>query len=231
MTNQNLKTVDEKNLDLKLMQFEFYQRKAKLYAQSSIIPKEFQNHIPHCFMVCEMAGLMNVPEMICFQHAYIIHGKISWSAIFMIAIFNASGRFTPITYSYSGQGDDRECVASSTIRETGEVVSGIPVSLAVAKKAGWYTKSGSKWKEIPELMMRYRAASYLIKTVAPDLVVGTAEENENRDIPDPKVITLVQPKKDVEGIALGKAIEVLSESMNEVEDPSKETVAQSEDLF
>lgn len=48
----------------------------------------------------------------------------------------------------------------------------------MAKDEGWYGKKGSKWQTLPELMLRYRAASFLISTTAPELLLGfqTSEE-------------------------------------------------------
>ncbi len=61
---------------------------------------------------------------------------------------------------------------------TGEVIEGCEVTLAMAKAEGWSTKSGSKWQTMAEQMLRYRAAAFLIRSVAPEIGMGlhTAEE-------------------------------------------------------
>ncbi|MGL6045045.1 MAG: hypothetical protein ACRC02_01135 [Vogesella sp.] len=52
------------------------------------------------------------------------------------------------------------------------------VSMEMAVKEGWYGKSGSKWQTMPEVMLRYRTASFFGKLYAPELLMGlqTAEE-------------------------------------------------------
>lgn len=61
------------------------------------------------------------------------------------------------------------------------LLEGPPASIDLAKKEGWYNKSGSKWKTIPELMLHYRSASFFGGLYAPDVLMGmyTAEEVED----------------------------------------------------
>jgi hypothetical protein len=112
------------------------------------------------------------------QNIDIIHGRPSFRASFLIAMVNASGRFTPLQFRLDGTGDKRGCVAYATNKETGEIVEGPEVTLAMAKAEGWSTKSGSKWLTMPELMLRYRSAAFFARIYAPDITLGmqTAEE-------------------------------------------------------
>ncbi len=69
----------------------------------------------------------------------------------------------------------------------------------MAVKEGWYTKNGSKWQTMPEIMLRYRAASFFGKIYAPELLMGIQSVEENTDIIDlsdkyPDA-TVVEPKK------------------------------------
>jgi hypothetical protein len=52
--------------------------------------------------------------------------------------------------------------------------------MAVAE--GWYTKNGSKWRTMPELMLRYRAAAFFGRLYAPDILMGMHSDDEVRDI-------------------------------------------------
>jgi hypothetical protein len=54
----------------------------------------------------------------------------------------------------------------------------------MAKAEGWYNKTGSKWRTMPELMLRYRAATFLIRSVAPDIALGFPTTEEAIDITD-----------------------------------------------
>lgn len=67
-------------------------------------------------------------------------------------------------------------------REYGVPVLESPeVSIQMAIDEGWMTKNGSKWQTIPELMLRYRCASFFGRLYAPELLMGlhTTEETED----------------------------------------------------
>ena len=60
------------------------------------------------------------------------------------------------------------------------------VSIDMAKAEGWYGKQGSKWKTMPEVMLRYRAASFFSRTYCPDLTGGFHSQEEAMDIAESK---------------------------------------------
>lgn len=62
------------------------------------------------------------------------------------------------------------------------VIESVPVSIKMAVEEGWYTKSGSKWQTMPDLMLQYRAGTFFGNIHAPDVVMGmgrTAEEERD----------------------------------------------------
>ena len=56
--------------------------------------------------------------------------------------------------------DNIECIAYATELSTKEVLESDPITIEMAIKEGWYTKSGSKWVTMPNLMLTYRAAAF-----------------------------------------------------------------------
>ena len=54
--------------------------------------------------------------------------------------------------------------------------------MAMAKREGWATKSGSKWQTMPELMIRYRAAAFWGRLYASDLLLGMQSQEEVLDV-------------------------------------------------
>jgi hypothetical protein len=58
----------------------------------------------------------------------------------------------------------------------------------MARAEGWSTKAGSKWKTMPELMLRYRAAAMFGRLYVPDLLVGIQSQEEVVDI-EPVIIS------------------------------------------
>jgi len=83
--------------------WELSQRKATAYSKSTMVPKEYQNNLPNCIVALEMADRMNASILQVMQNLDVIHGRPSWRAQFLIATFNACGRFSPIRYKFTGE--------------------------------------------------------------------------------------------------------------------------------
>ena len=163
--------------------FELAQRVAKCFAASTLVPKAYQSNLPNCVIALNMAGRMGADPMMVMQNLYVVHGTPSWSAQFLIATFNQSGKFSSIRYDFFGtEGqDDWGCRAKATELSTGELLTGPLVTIGLAKKEGWYQKSGSKWQTMPEQMLRYRAAAWFVRTIAPEIAMGLQTAEEMRD--------------------------------------------------
>ena len=160
--------------------FELVQREAKLLAASTLVPKQYQGNIADVVVAMNMARRMNADPLMVMQSLHIIQGKPGWSAQFLIASFNACGKFGAIYYEFSE--DKTECTAKTVELATGREIAGPSVSMEMAKAEGWATKPGSKWKTMPQLMLRYRAAAFLIRTTAPEIGLGLYTTDELRDI-------------------------------------------------
>lgn len=166
--------------------FEAGQRIANMFSQSGLVPSNFKGDIGGCLIALNMANRMGADPLQVMQSLYIVHGKPSFSSAFLIACFNRCGRFTTIRYRLEGEKntDTWGCTAYATELATGEVVEGVTVTIGMAKAEGWYSKSGSKWQTMPELMLRYRAAAFLIRSVAPEIALGFQTTEEVIDITD-----------------------------------------------
>ncbi len=169
--------------------FELVQRQAKMLSASTLVPKEFQGNMGNCAIALNIAKRLGADPFMVIQNIDIIHGRPSFRATFLIAMVNASGRFTPLQFRMAGEGATRSCVAWAKDKETGEVVEGTEITMAMAKAEGWSTKSGSKWVTMPEQMLRYRAAAFFARIYAPDITLGMQTSEELRDIEQPRNVT------------------------------------------
>ena len=88
------------------------------------------------------------------------------------------GRDIPKDVQHKAKIVNRQCRAWAIEKSTGERLDGPVVSMDMAVAEGWFGKAGSKWQTMPEVMLRYRAASFFGKLYAPELLMGiqTAEE-------------------------------------------------------
>ena len=189
MTETTTLTTTSNSVFSGIRAFEDAQRIAKALASSTLIPPQFQGQqgFANCLVALEIAGRMNISPFLCMQHLHIIHGRPSWSSAFIIAMVNGCGRFTPLRFEVSGEGDSLACYAVATDIKTDQELKGPTITMAMVKKEGWATKSGSKWITMPELMIRYRAAAFWGRLFAGDLLVGLQTQEEVIDVESVKV--------------------------------------------
>jgi hypothetical protein len=164
--------------------FEDAQRIAKALASSTLIPPQFQGQqgFANCLVALNISRRMGMDPLMVMQNLHIIHGRPSWSSQFIIGLINGCGRFSPLRYEINGKGDTLACTAVATELATGEELRGPEVTMAMAKREGWATKSGSKWATMPELMIRYRAAAFWGRLYIPELLVGIQTQEEVLDV-------------------------------------------------
>lgn len=162
--------------------FEHAQRQAKAICSSDLVPKEYKNNVPNTLIALDIANRIGASPLMVMQHLYIVHGKPSWSSTFLIAAINSSGKFkAPLRFDITGEGENKGCVAW-TIDKTGEKLESPRVTMAMAKAEGWIDKNGSKWKTMPELMMRYRSASFFSRLFCPEITMGMQTSDEIIDV-------------------------------------------------
>lgn len=175
--------------------FKLAQRQALALSQSSLVPQQFQGNVANCLIAMNMAKRVGADPLMVMQNLYIVHGKPSWSSTFLIAACNQTRRFTPIQYRIDGTGDEYGCTAFVYDVATGVKIEGPKVTWAMVKAEGWHSKNGSKWKTMPELMFRYRAASFFVKTTCPEIAMGLQTREELDDVVD------VQPQSASQALA------------------------------
>lgn len=164
--------------------FEAGQRIAKVFASSSFVPDVYKGNIGNCMIGLNMAIRMNADPLMVLQNLVVVHGTPTFEAKFAIACFNATGRYSTLSYAEVGErGKDTWGMYAYAIElKTGEVKKGPVVTIQMAKDEGWYSRN-PKWKSIPELMLRYRSASWFIRTTDSGIMMGfqTRDEVEDTD--------------------------------------------------
>jgi hypothetical protein len=202
--------------------FEDAQRIAKALASSTLIPPQFQGQqgFANCLVALEIANRMGISPFLAMQHLHVIHGRPSWSSSFIIAMVNGSGRFSPLRFEISGESDSLACYAIASDLASGQELKGPTITIAMAKKEGWATKSGSKWQTMPELMIRYRAAAFWGRLYASDILLGMQSQEEVVDIEPVRVRTAEPelPKTSLEDLNAQIAVEPEPEPVEVVSD-------------
>jgi hypothetical protein len=93
-------------------------------------------------------------------------------------MINQSRKYkTELQFEITGEGDARRCTAY-VFDKNDHRVEGPTVSIQMAKDEGWYGKNGSKWKTMPDVMLRYRAAAFFGRLNCPEMIMGIYTSDE-----------------------------------------------------
>lgn len=151
---------------------------ASVLAKSSLVPQQYQGKTEDCALAIDMAERMGVSPLMVMQSLYVVKGKPSWSGQACMSFIKAKyGDAQPV---YTGQrGTDTRGCFVRVVKPDGEVIEGTEVTIGMAKAEGW--TSNSKWRNMPEQMLAYRAASFFAKVYCPEILMGVAVEGEVED--------------------------------------------------
>lgn len=181
--------------------FEIGQRIARMLAASDLVPNQYRGNIANTVLALEIARHTGGSPFFVMQNLHVIQGRPSWSAQFIIAVLNTCGRFRGgLKFDLDSRDNPQTCRAWAIEAATGERVDGPVVSLDMAAKEGWLNKPGSKWKTMPEVMLRYRAASFFGRLYAPDILLGMHSEEEALEMDVPPGAEAVTPTGGAAGI-------------------------------
>lgn len=187
---------------------------AEELAKSDIIPKEFQKKPANCLIAVELANRLKASPFQVMQNMDVIYGRPALRSAFIIACINNSGK---IIGSLKFEMNEKltKCRAWAIEKETGAKLTGPLITLEMAEKEGWLTKSGSKWKTMPDLMLRYRAASFFGRLYCPEILNGMYSEDEITDMKSAENMTatdiFAEPEVFPEEPAKGEEMEITQE--------------------
>ena len=169
---------------------------AMLYCKADIIPKAYQNKPADCLIAIDMADRMGISPVMVMQSLYVVNGKPSWSGQACMSFIQANPNFKDVKPVYDGEPDTpgRGCYMSAKRISDDSDVRGVCVTLAMAQAEGW--ARNPKWKNMPDLMLAYRAASFFARVHCPAVLMGVAVEGEAEDADT----TSIRPERNVEKI-------------------------------
>ena len=190
--------------------FEHTWRVATAFSKSQLVPPHFQNKPEDCMVALMMANQLNVDPYSALQNLQMIKGKVAFSSAFAIALANDRGSFAaPITWDIEGKGDSLVVTAKAKLKQTGEIVK-VSVSMETAKKEGW--TRNTKYQTMPEQMLRYRSATWLIRLHCPEVLLGMQASDEISD---------VEPTVNVGGSPVDKINAKVKKKINITEEADK----------
>lgn len=161
-------------------------RMATALAKSTVVPKAYQGNEGNCLIAIEMAARINTSPMMVMQNLYIVNGNPAWSSQWIIAMINSSHRYkTELQFDFGNAEEDGGLSCTAWAEDySGHKVCGPKVTMKMARDEGWVSKNGSKWKTMPEVMIRYRAASFFGRMNCPDMIMGIYSKDEVIELGD-----------------------------------------------
>lgn len=152
---------------------------AAYLAASTIVPKDYQKNEANCLVALEMAVRIGVSPLIVMQNLDVIYGRPSWRAQYIIAMINGSGKYDmELQYDEKTDKNGRPFSCQCWTEKNGRRVEGPVIDMNLANAEGWIEKNGSKWKTMPQIMLRYRAAAFFGRLNCPELIMGFYSDDE-----------------------------------------------------
>lgn len=154
---------------------------AEQLSKSDIIPATYKGKPENCLIAIELSNRLKLSPFLVMQNMHVIQGRPSWSSSFIISCINGSGRFSgPLKFEMDA--NRTKCRAWAVEKASGEKLVGPLITMEMAQSEGWLGKNGSKWKTMPELMLRYRAAAFFGRLYCPEIINGMLTEDEAQDV-------------------------------------------------
>lgn len=162
-------------------------RFAEIISKSDIIPVHYRNKPENTFIAVQTAYRMNIDPMLVMQNTFVVGGKLGMNTTFAISLANQSGIFKgPFKYVIEGEGNSLKVTAKAIVAKTNEEVT-TTVALKMAIDEGW--TRNSKYKTMPEHMLTYRAAIFLIRVYCPEVINGMHTIEELEDVKAAEIVT------------------------------------------
>jgi hypothetical protein len=158
--------------------FEQTTKIAQALASSELVPSHFQKKPANVLIALEFAQRNDIAPFAAMQSLYVVSGKVGMSAAMAISLARKHNVWKSLKYVVTGKGDSMEVTAVATLHDDSEVSA--TVSMETANKAGW--SRNPVWKSIPDQMLKYRAATFLIRSNFPEVLYGMQTVEEIRDV-------------------------------------------------
>ncbi len=156
---------------------------AQQLSKSNLLPQAYQSNPSSCLIAIDIANRLNISPMFVMQNSQIVKGNFTWKGSACKAMIDACGKYKSTRYVEVGEkGKDTYGIYLEAIDLDNNIVKGVEVTIGMAKAEGWYQKDGSKWRSLPDLMLRYRASAFFFRTECASIAMGFMTNEEIEDI-------------------------------------------------
>jgi hypothetical protein len=168
--------------------FESTWRLAQVYGSSSLCPKDYQNNPGNIVVAWDFGAQIGLGRGQSLASIAVINGRACLWGDAMIGLVQASGLLESHSETLEGEGESLTAVCS--VKRRGEpTVHTVPFSVADAKKAGLWGKTGP-WSSYPKRMLQLRARGYALRDKFADVLKGLQLAEEQRDIVETTAVSI-----------------------------------------
>ena len=165
---------------------------AGIYANSSLFPAHLRGKAEDCFIVVQLAERLKADHLAIAQNTYVVQGKPGMEAKMIIALINRSGQFkSRLRFRLEGEGNKRTAIAYAIDHDGQPCESAYSMQTAIDE--GLVGKPQSKWKTMPDIMLQYRAATQFSRLFCPDVTMGMAVFDDDRQVIEGEIIAEPEP--------------------------------------
>jgi len=175
------------------------QRAAKLLSEAGeMVPAHFRGKPGAVFVVLELAQRVKLSPILLLQNIYLVHGTPGLSSQLVRAMLHGSGLFDALSWRFEGEGMARTCTCFAKRKDDGSLKESI-CSMKMANDEGWINKNGSKWKTMPDRMLKYRSSAFFARDHCPEVLLGlsTADELSDNSTIDVKFVETKSANDDI----------------------------------
>lgn len=158
-------------------------RAATMLAASTMVPKHFQGQVSNCLIALNMAGKFNLDPLMVMLKMPIVKDKPTMEGQLLIALVNAQMPFdTKLKFEIEDAENLSDMKCTCWALDEGERIE-YSLTVGDATKIG-QAGSNPNWKNkgSAKLMLMYRTATYLVRTHAPEVLLGYYTTDEVQDM-------------------------------------------------
>jgi len=153
---------------------------AQTVCNSGMAPAAFKT--PEAILVAIQHGMeLGLSPMQALHSIAIINGKPGIYGDAALALCKARPDFVDIEETFERGEGDENLLARCVVTRNGQTPTNRTFSIADAKKAGLWGKSGP-WSQYPKRMLQFRARSFALRDSFPDALKGIGIREEIEDI-------------------------------------------------
>jgi len=183
---------------------------AQALSSSDLVPDHFKKKPANVLIALEFAHRNDISPFAAMQSLFVIHGRVGLTASMAISLARKHNVWKSLVYKVEGEGNTLAVTAIAKLHDDSEATA--TVSMKMANDAGW--SKNAIYKSIPEQMLKYRAAVFLIRSHFPEVLFGmqTVEELRDVDAAQAKNVT-PHPRKEEPMITIDHELEEMKEKV------------------